>query len=172
MGRVHVVLVAAVCTLIAVPAASAKTIRLNWTERIPAGFGYPVLEFHVTGITYDDKHFAVHASVKNRSKSPVKIHQTGKNQTLPRFGVKLPPVVCRWQRYPSCLSGGSILVAATTFSKPLPAVLNGGATWRGTFSGDAPMHKSIKVAVTFGNFVAPRQQKGFSWATQHVVKLR
>jgi len=169
--RVRVVLVLLACALVAVPAASANTIRLSWTERIPAGFGYPVLQFHVSALTYDSKHFSVTGSVTNESQSPVTIHQTGKDTSIPRFGVKLPPVVCRYHKYPSCINGSSILIPATTFSTPLPSVLNGGATWRGTFSGDAPMIKSIRVAVTFGNFVAPRQKKGFSWSTSHVVKL-
>lgn len=168
-GRLFALVV--LLALAVAPSAAAKTIRLNWTERIPAGFGYPVLEFHVTSLTYDDEHFAVSASVRNRSKSPVTIDQTPRLKTLPTFGVRLPPVVCRWHRYPACRNGGPILVAATTFSRPLPKVLAGGATWRGTFSGLAPMHKAIRVAVTFGNFLAPRQKKGFSWATSHVVRL-
>ncbi len=153
------------------PAAQAKTIRLHWLEQTPAGFGYPVVVFNVRSIAYDGTSWRVSAAVTNRSKSPVKIRTSGTSTTIPRFGLRLPPSICKYRNYPSCLSGGAVLVPASSYTPQPPVVLDPGRRWSGAFVGRAPLREGMRIAITFGYFVAPAQHKAFSWITAHAVTL-
>jgi hypothetical protein len=152
----------AAVALVATPAASAKTIRLNWREAFPLNSGKIV--FVVKRIDYGRFGWKVHARVVNRSRFPM-----------------------RWQRNapelnPPCGGGFFIFYFGATHSalfadvvKPrFPAVLEGGRAWDATFGSRDHVVRGKKYRVHFGCFILP-SESGYpelDWTTDHFVRPR
>ena len=157
---------ATVCTalVVGVPAASAKTIRLNWTERISNEFGYVAMTFKVKDVVLGRNAWAVHGSVTNRSRKTIQIVRPIEMTSLQQygFGLGFTPTSCS-QGHATC--GLDLLLA--TYARPrLPASLPPGRSWSGVFGGPKLPPKGKGIAVTFGYFRVSRDQH-YSYATTH-----
>lgn len=155
MGRSRATIAATTLILglaLGTPAASAKTIRLNWSERLAGQSGFLAMTFNVRSVTIGKKAWSVRARVTNRSKSTVQI---------------VPPIDTSPQQFgfglaffhPSCPRGATcgLDVLQATYSKPhLPRALRPGGSWSGTFGGPKLPPRGAGISVTFGYFYVSR----------------
>jgi hypothetical protein len=150
--------------LLAAP-ASARTIRLGWTERTPAPYyGYIAMTFKVRSVTVTPSGWSVHAEMVNRSGKRA-IFRRGKSFFPPRVGFGLRVPVKRQVGRPSFVEK-----SATTFSPRLPQALAAGERWSGRFSGPGSLPRRKPISVTFGVFLVNGSDP-FSWTTQREFSL-
>jgi hypothetical protein len=164
MNRRSVTLAAGLVVALAVftPTASAKTIRLNWTERLPNDFGFLPMTFKVTSVALGKNAWAVRATVTNRSKTTIRV--VPPTDTSPQqfgFGLSFAHHGC-----PRGVTCGLDVLRATYAKPALPRALPPGGSWRGTFGGPKLPPKGQGIGVTFGYFYVSRNQK-YSFVTQH-----
>lgn len=155
---------AALALLIAAP-ASARTIRLGWTERTPAPYyGYVAMTFRVHSVTVTPSGWSVRAEIVNRSVQRITFRRG--ESYFPRrvgFGLLVPRkrVVGRPDH---------ATLRATTFSPSLPQTLEPGRRWSGRFSGPGTLPRGKRIAITFGVFLVNGTDP-FSWTTQRLFRL-
>ena len=160
----------ALCALAALalaPGAKAQTIKLNWLDRTTTDFGYQPMTFKVSTVVITAKAWAVRASVANGSKRVLRI-------VAPEGGY--PPQYAfglGWGK--PCAEGThgcGLQTLRRTYSKPaIPRTLRPGQTWKGVFGGPGKPARGKLINVTFGYFLVPGQQDGFSWISQRAFTL-
>jgi hypothetical protein len=142
--------------------ASAKTVRLNWAERMTGDYGYLPMTFKVRSVDLRRNAWAARASVTNRSRRTIRVVRP--TDTYPQqFGFGLAHGYV-----PDCPSNArcGLAVLRATYARPrLPQALRPGQTWSGTFGGPGLPPRGWPVNVTFGYFFVSRQQR-FSYVTQ------
>lgn len=145
--------------------ASARTIRLGWTEKTPAPYyGYIAMTFNVRSVTVTPSGWSVRAEMINRSGKRITFRRG--TSYFPRrvgFGLRVP--VKREVGRPSYVER-----SATTFSPQLPQSLAPGQRWSGRFSGRGSLPRGKPIAVTFGVFLVNGTDP-FSWTTQRQFRL-
>jgi hypothetical protein len=153
-------LAAAVTAALAAPAnaGSTKTIRLSWSERATVG-SRTIMTFNVRSLTIVGRRWTVDVSFRNTSRSTLGLRK--------RFAVLYGPSnvpVTRMKVLP-----------AATYRPTLPARLAPGKGWSGRLSGvGAGALMGTNVRVRFGYFEgrALPGTPGFTWITDHVVRVR
>jgi hypothetical protein len=171
----------AVVALLAVPAAKAKTLKVNWREYkgLPTGR----VDFHVTRIVVTATSWSVTATVANHSPYALDVSRPKTFDSKPYggtwtgrdsgFGVAffVPPS--------GAGETGGYLVRPNQHAQPgLPAKLGSNAIWTGTFTGRAKLPKRNDLRVSFGWFTissAPTDRsgdvgQGFNWITDHTFR--
>jgi hypothetical protein len=166
--RQTAIAVLAACALLLPSAASAKTIRLNWTERTPAGTGgYLPMTFKVKSVTVRSARWTVSFEVHNRSRKELSIRR-GSSYYPTKLGFALlVPSQCPPD--PGFTRCGVLELAASSFTPRRPRSLRPGERWSGTFSGNGALRKGVNISIGFGVFV-PRGSRPFSWSTQHTFR--
>jgi len=152
------------------PAASARTLTLNWVEKISPAYGYPAMTFTVKTFTVNGASWSVKGSVANRSRGDVKIRLRGTPYGGPyaeyTFGVFIPS---------PCTKPGNVECSdhsyATKWSPRVPSVLHPGQRWSGTFSGTKKLPRGKLLSIMFGYFASSVPKKDFAYVTQHEFKL-
>lgn len=149
------------------PAVQARTIKLNWVDRVTSDFGYQPMTFKVGTVVLTAKAWAVHASVTNRSGTALRI--ASPLNTYPAqytFGLGWAP------KCPPPSTSCALETLRRTYSKPaLPKTLRPGQTWKGVFGGPGKPARAKLISVTFGYFVPAGKSDGFSWISQRAFKL-
>jgi len=137
-------LVALVAALIA-PAASAKTLRVNWVERKGFTDG-SALVFHVTRITVTPTAWSATVRIENRTRVDFGIYAgcTGfaPQNPSPGMAVVYYAAGLGWKT-------GTWIRGATT---PRPTRIDAGASWSGTVGGRARLPAKIDLRLAFGYF--------------------
>jgi hypothetical protein len=145
--------------------ASARTIRLGWTEKTPAPYyGFIAMTFKVRSVTVTPSGWSVQAEMINRS---------GKRITFRRATSFFPPRVGFGLRAPRPRVVGRrdfVELRATTFTPSLPESLEPGRRWSGRFSGRGRLPRRKPITVTFGVFLVNGTDP-FSWETQRRFRL-
>jgi hypothetical protein len=163
--RIALVGCVAAAALLVVTPASARTVRLGWTERTPAPYyGYVAMTFKVQSVTVTPAGWSVQAEIINRSDKRVTFRR-GKSYFPPRVGFGLRVPVKRRVGFPSFVER-----SATTFSPQLPTALEAGRRWSGRFSGRGPLPRRKPISVSFGVFLVNGTDP-FSWTTQREFRL-
>lgn len=165
MTRVLTLFVLAALAL--APAVQARTIKLNWVDRVTSDFGYQPMTFKVASVTITARAWSVRGSVTNRSKRAVRIARPAPGYPQQyAFGLgwasACPPpnTACRLD------------TRRWTYAKPaLPSRLRPGQRWEGVFGGPGVVPRGTLVNVTFGRFVPAGETQGFNWITQRAFKL-
>lgn len=157
--------------LVLAPAASAKTITLNWVEQRSSDYYATPMTFKVKDVVLTAKAWAVHASFTNRSKVGLKIGPSlGDSYAAWNFGLGWPFCV-QGTLGPEC--GQKTLTY--TYAKPkIPSLLRPRQTWSGVFGGPGRPVRGKLISVIFGTFFppgAPHFAKEFDWVTSHAFKL-
>jgi hypothetical protein len=170
-----------VLSLIVVPAAEAKTLKVNWREYkgLPTG----QFNFRVTKIITTATSWSVTATVANHSPYTLDVSRpkTTDSQPYPGtwtgrdsgFGIAfhVPPT------NPGEIGGYD--VRPNQHSLPaLPSKLAPNATWTGTCTGKAKLPKRSELRVAFGFFTisaAPADRgtdvgQAFNWITDHTFR--
>lgn len=151
-----------VALAVAVPPASAKTINLNWTERLPNQSPFLPMTFTVRSVALTKNAWAVHATVTNRSKKTIQlVAPIDTNPQQFTFGLAY--------FHSGCPSNATcwLDVLQATYAKPrLPRTLQPGGSWSGTFGGPKLPPKGKGINVTFGYFSVSRN-RSYSYVTQH-----
>jgi hypothetical protein len=181
ISGMRLALLLTVVSLLAVPAAQAKTLKVNWREYkgLPTG----QVDFHVTKIVTTSAGWSVTATVANRSPYTLAVSRPPTNASRPYpgtwtgrnsgFGIAF--------FVPATQAGevGGYDVRPNQHAQPaLPTKLAPNATWTGTFSGNAKLPKRSDLRVAFGYFTisaAPADSKaevgqGFNWITDHTFR--
>ena len=145
--------------------ASARTIRLGWTEKTPAPYyGFIAMTFNVRSVTVTPSGWSVQAEMINRSGKRITFRR-GQSYFPRRVGFGLRVPVKRQVGRPSYVEK-----SATTFSPRLPDALAPGQRWSGRFSGRGSLPRGKPIAVTFGVFLVNGTDP-FSWTTQRQFRL-
>jgi hypothetical protein len=160
MKGVLLVLIAVVsaATLTAPSSAGpARTIRLAWSERATEG-SRTVMTYNVRTLTLAANTWSVDASFRNTSRKTLRLR--------PDFALL----------YGSSSANVKAMkrLNARTFRPALPAILRPGKGWSGRMSGvGARSLKNTNVRVHFGYFAGRvlAERAGFSWITDHVLRL-
>ena len=143
----------------ALPAsASAKTLELDWSERLVVKRKAKML-FTVRTVTLGNGRWQVRASFTNRSGQRLRVSRN--------FGLA-------HAEYRGDVSTGDDVLRASRFSPAMPRYIKNGQTWRGTFSGRGMPPRGNYVKVMFGFFhgaVIP-DRSGFYYFTQHTFRHR
>ena len=165
--------------LAAVPAAGAKTIRVDWREQKTITGG-GALKFRVTKIVATTTTWSVTATIENASGSAVGIDPGGQPFTIP------PPrplwtngiALIEYHRVYSVNVGGRHgewwQHPATTFRPALPRTLGPHRSWTGTFGGRAKLRKGQAYSIGFGLFELQSAASGGAtvyWITDHSFTL-
>ncbi len=153
--------------LIVAPAASAKTLTLNWVEQASATYYPATMTFKVKSVTTGAHAWSVRASVTNRSNTTIRLVKAvtiaSPHYQYP-FSLLFAPV-CK----PPAISCQLEILAATYFRSAKPTQLRSGKTWTGTFGGPGLPPRQKLINVGFGEFVVGK--KTFSYITTHAFKL-
>jgi hypothetical protein len=201
MRKTSLLTLAAALLLVAVsvPAAQAKTLKVNWNERYSfAGSGF--LTFHVTRIVVTPNTWQVAMSVANNSsytldlsRPPIQLDSKYLHYLDPTFKGwggcgetnlgKQGFGLAKYAYKPAPDGGrgyGGFLTLPWTHAKPsFPSKLKPNDTWTGTYSGAGRVPRTTELRLCFGLFTissAPDQNKSeigtyFSWMTRHKFQL-
>jgi hypothetical protein len=157
-------------TLVFVPAAEAKTLKLKWVERTSPDYGYPQMTFKVKSVVVDGLKWSVSASVTNRSTETIRVTRGDKDASSYRFGLMTPnqgPCVPVNGWIASCRPGPPVLVGAQSTTPQFPATIKPGATWSGVFRGTGKLPSRQGINVVFGFFTSKSVPRGFAFITDH-----
>lgn len=166
--RFHRVLLAALLVALCfVPAAQARTIKLNWVEKISYDYGYQPMTFKVKDVVVTSKAWAVHATIVNRSKFSLRVVPPVVDDTPSHYGFSL-----LWA--PKCAPPANSCRLderrATYFKPRFPTPLRAGTNWRGVFGGPGLPPRRKLIYIGFGFFHASATVN-FDWVTQRAFKL-
>lgn len=155
------------CALVLVPSAQARTIKLNWVDRISADFGYLPMTIAVRQVVITPRAWAVHASITNRSRKAIRIAKPiVSHPPQYTFGLGWAP------KCPPPSFSCKLETRDFTYAKPpFPGILRPGQTWKGVYGGPGRPAKGKLIYGTFGYFVPAGARDGFSWLTQNAFKL-
>jgi hypothetical protein len=169
-----------VIVLGAAPAATAKSIHVDWREQKELADG-GALKFRITKAVATTTQWAITATIENASDSPVGID---------RDGMDVPPVRLThplWFKGIALISSHRVLNPNTggrfaewwqhlpsAFRPTLPATLGPHRSWTGTFGGKAKLRKGQRFSIGFGLFQLQSAASGGAtvfWITDHSFAL-
>jgi hypothetical protein len=155
--RRRLLAIAAVIALLLVPAASAKTVNLNWREQAVLD-GQRVLRIRVDALAFEPGRWAVRLSFTNLAPRTLTVVRNNFALVLYPPGARDP---CRFDA-----------LRATSFWPTTPRELQPGETWRGVFGGKAtlPSRGSLRVLVSWFSGGPPSIPR-FGWLTDHTYDL-
>ena len=163
---------------VTVPAAvraPPQTAHLGWEEPYPADG--VALVFGASSVTVTDKGWSAVISIENRSPSGWEVGDL-RSTAQRAFGVLLLPdddlaALERRSR------DGELpaIRAATSIVPPLPAVLEPGATWRGTISAPGALAGGLWLRLSYGPLTSvgkppPGTVAQVVWFSDHAHQLR
>jgi hypothetical protein len=143
-----------------VPAASAA--KVNWNENAKDG-KVPVMNFQIESFTFTARSWSAHVSVKNLSKTTIKIGN--------EFGAAIYS-----DDHTTNLDDVIGFATADSFEPARPTELKPGASWSGVISGTGTLKSSQSARyarVVFGPLTGlPGQSKPVFWVTDHWLTLQ
>jgi hypothetical protein len=171
MNRVAAVVLASVTLLIAVPSASAVTLKTNWVERTELSSG-GTYTMYVRKIEVRKARWRAWVGLANKTPRAMQI-QYGLIKEGPRTTLVHGPGI--WFQGP--IAPGATTVAprhvdATSVRPALPHALGAGKSWFATIEGPtAKLPRDRLLRVGFGFLVRPDGQYNTELSTTHQFKL-
>lgn len=148
---------AAAAALLLAPAASGKTVNVNWREHVVLD-GQRVMRLRIDALAFTPGRWAVRLSFTNISPRPLTVIKNDFALALYPPRARNP---CRFA-----------VLRATSFGPMQPERLAPGQTWRGVFGGRSTLPSVGSLRVIVSRFAGgPPSFPRFGWLTDHVYDL-